>query len=73
MLGLASSTMRAAVPKVLELTQELRQKAAELSKSGGRQWSAKEVEQALYAATVQGGGGGDAHGTASGSGTKRKR
>lgn len=64
-----------AVPKVLQLTAALRKKAAALSKAGGRQWTAKEVEQALYAASVGGAGGAGSSGggEASGSGKKRKR
>ncbi|PRW59936.1 hypothetical protein C2E21_1882 [Chlorella sorokiniana] len=66
------------VPKVLELTNALRKKAAALSKASGRQWTAQEVEQALFAAAVGGGSGssgaaGGSSGAAGGSGSGKKR
>ncbi|KAI7837728.1 hypothetical protein COHA_008450 [Chlorella ohadii] len=64
------------VPKVLELTAALRNKAAALSKASGRQWTPREVEQALFAAAVGGGCSAAAAGGSAGasrSGKKRKR
>lgn len=47
----------------------LREKAAELSKAGQRQWTAADVERAIYAATKKAGGSK----AAGGSKSKRKR
>ncbi|EFN53176.1 hypothetical protein CHLNCDRAFT_136983 [Chlorella variabilis] len=60
------------VAKVLELMAALRAKAKQLSEGGGRQWTSRELEMALYAATVSsaasGGGGKAASGGGGGGG-----
>jgi hypothetical protein len=60
-----------AAAKVVQLTEALRGKAASLSADSGRQWSVKEVEQCLFAATVSGGGGGSGLEKVDGSSGKR--
>lgn len=55
--------------EALDLMARLREKAAELSKAGQRQWTAADVERAIYAATKKAGGSK----AAGGSKSKRKR
>lgn len=71
-----------AVGKVIQLTNALRSKAAALtakalSKPSGRAWTAKDVENALFAAACGSGGassGGEGSGkAASGKAAKRQR
>lgn len=61
------------VKKVLELTAALRGKAAALSEEGGRQWTARDIEMALYGASLGAPAAVEVQDTAGGSGHKRKR
>ncbi|KAL4458986.1 hypothetical protein ABPG75_013851 [Micractinium tetrahymenae] len=61
------------VKAVQQLAVALRGKAKQLRAAGERQWTAKEVEQCLFASAVGGGGGGGPKAVAGGKGSGKRK